>query len=121
MRDGRTVNPKLKKIDSGEYLYDGRYSITCHGYDRIIGHIVWGVFDNVTGKQIARSESLNDGVRWLEHNLDDMRDTLREIESDAANALAHQTDDDDANRKRLVVALSGIEKVARNARGGVLP
>ena len=54
-------------------------------------------------------------------NLDDMREALRIVESDAANALAHQTDDDDANRKRLVVALSGIEKVARNARGGILP
>jgi len=49
---------------------------------------------------------------------DRMRDALRDIECRAANALAHQTDDEDTNRANLVTVLVGIENRARSATWG---
>ena len=67
MRGGRFTHPKLKKVEAGEYLYDGRYSITCLGYDRIRGSIVWSV--STVCRRVAQGESLKDAVYQLERVL----------------------------------------------------
>jgi hypothetical protein len=59
---------KLKKIEAGEYIYDGRYYITNVGYDRIHGHRVWSVTDknDKNCKRIAHGETLRGAVRLLQ-------------------------------------------------------
>lgn len=47
-----------------------------------------------------------------------MREALRDIEGRAAFALAHQDEDEDANRSYLTTVLVGVESRARSATWG---
>ena len=67
MRRGRFTHPKLKKLEGGMYVYDGKFNITCYGYDRVQGHIVWNVSKNFVN--ILEGETLGDAVHKLERRI----------------------------------------------------
>ena len=58
-------NPKLKKDEFGDYIYDGRYRISNHGYNRIYGRTRWNVSRTSDWKTIFESDTLREAVDWI--------------------------------------------------------
>lgn len=59
-------NPKLKKDEYGDYIYDGRYRISNLGYDRITGGRRWDVSRTSDGKTVFESDTLGEAVDRIE-------------------------------------------------------
>lgn len=58
-------NPKLKKDEFGDYIYDGRYHISNHGYNRIYGRTRWNVSRTSDFKTVFESDTLREAVDWI--------------------------------------------------------
>lgn len=59
------LNPKLKRIAAGDYIYDNRFYIQDFGYNRVKGGRDWNVSDK-NAKRIACADTLKDAVHLLE-------------------------------------------------------
>ena len=59
-------NPKLKKDEFGNYIYDGRFRIVNIGYDRICGHVRWDVSRIVNCRTVFETDTLREAVRRIE-------------------------------------------------------
>ncbi|MBP5510614.1 MAG: hypothetical protein J6Z49_06830 [Kiritimatiellae bacterium] len=67
MRGGKFTHPKLVKIEAGRYYFDGRYVITCYGYNRIVGHVRWHVSKNDDRlTSVTECDTLTDAVHYIE-------------------------------------------------------
>lgn len=59
-------NPKLKKDEYGDYIYDGRFRISNHGYDRVYGRCRWNVTRIANRRTVFEADTLREAVRRIE-------------------------------------------------------
>lgn len=63
-------NKKLKRVDTGEYIYGNRFRIENFGYDRIYGRVRWNVFDENETKSIFQADTLKEAVGYVKCKYD---------------------------------------------------
>lgn len=59
-------NPKLKKDEFGDYIYDGRFRIVNIGYNRIYGRTRWNVSRIANRRTVFETDTLREAVRRIE-------------------------------------------------------